>query len=340
MSDKSIIIRVLNEKGEIIHPEKLGITLTGYLPGRPNTAGEFVFNAPDSYPLGILNLAADGYEPFSSEVSLNKNHTIALKKKNVIVDEEIFRGNYLATPGFPFAHMYPGWDKAKQDEFRRIYVDNGNTHLPFAPFGSYGDVTYDYRNNPNKFNDLCAELKNSGILPVIFVLTNNISGPEFTLQTSLEYLDQFVPFAESLVQLTSQFVCGWEASDIYFEGDEQFIFAKKLRQVLGIGPQLYYHDRPNWWGPHYPNRTEWNWWSDTTGILDGILFQVPPNDSIAAIRETLFEIPWGSKPTGVVGRVVDHLGKKFVMFEHSRDLQHYNEVVDLVRDDSRISGWS
>lgn len=263
-------------------------------------------------------------------------------------DPYFWKGNFLCFPNYPNAHMYPGWNTEARKTFRTLYAKAGHTHLPVSIYGSYGGVTYDYTDNLSEFRKILEELKSSSIEPCLFVVTDAVNDKtRITPANAQRFCDATLPRLRDLIKLAC---LGWELNQVDGwgtdrSGHDMIDLSKHIRWNLPTA-EIALHLQPNWWGPHYADGDEWDFWRDA-GEINTLLFQIRPDSSTdingdPSAPDGLYlalRYPHGSGVFGVAGRIVS-LSKKFVMFEHSKDnLTRWEQVRNIVQADSRVRGW-
>jgi hypothetical protein len=251
-------------------------------------------------------------------------------------------GNFLAFPGAelgkgesPFFMQF-AWNQDK----RNIMIPQyglAHTHLPVTQWAKYGGLQYDYRNDPAKY---LAELDwMKQFIPGLchFILTDHLNRAPWNELDARNYMDIHL---SSIANKVDMLCLGWEFSEIPGLDDADLVvrLLSHARSIIGPNKILFYHDQPNWWAPaHSDGRSEWDFWRDANAC-NGLLFQLPYNISIDEMKYTLFEIPWNSQPTGIVGRI-NLLNKRAVVFEHSRLLNQFNNVIGMLKSKTGHYGW-
>jgi hypothetical protein len=256
-------------------------------------------------------------------------------------------GNFLATPnGFELAKggapcfQYPGMNPTQQRLMIQEYTKLGYNWLPLSAWDNWPNrgtapLAYNYMNDPQGFVDqVILPLKAVGINVLFMLLTEPVDGSKIDFNRASNLVDRMMPIISPHVQ---KICLGWEPyQDIIPNGESNLVLLDRMRRHMTAGQELLWHGGNHRWGPD--DIGEWPFWEDPRSA-DGLLYQVPHTDSINAIERDLFELkPMADGTKGIVGRVMK-LKKTFYLFEHSRDLDHYNGVVNIIKDDDRISGW-
>lgn len=278
---------------------------------------------------------------------------------NPIISPFEYYGNFLAFPEFPWAFLYPGWPKDRQKRFRELYTQAGFKDLPIGIWGDYSEAPYmfDYSTNPIRYSDILYELIESGINPTVFVITDAVNTQTgITPSKAQKFVEGFLPY----IKIVKKFALGWELNQVKGwnekEGNLQsgHDMIKLTNWIHNVVPEaeIYTHLQPNWWAPHYEGKKEIDYWKDNPNC-SGLLFQIYPDSSLSLTLpvENEDDDPKsedglylalkykGSRPDapGVAGRITA-LGKKFIMFEHSRNLGRYLKVKEIISKDSRVLG--
>lgn len=265
-----------------------------------------------------------------------------------------WRGNFLANGFEPWAFMYPGWDADRRTRFRRRYRAEGWTHLPIGIWGAYGhEPAFDYRANVDGYRDLLRELLADGLIPCVFVVTDQLPGdPAWSAQQGIDFAARYCLQVADLVpawclgwELNQ--VAGWDESGNPQQGHDMIRLGQTIKSA-GYGAPVYAHFQPNWWGPHYADGDEAQWWRDVGGSIDGLLFQIRPESSRSLSGDSqapdgvylALRYPRGSDGAlGICGRL-QAMGKEFVLFEHARTRERWEQTLAAItRDGDRVQGW-
>jgi hypothetical protein len=257
-------------------------------------------------------------------------------------------GNFLAFPGFEFAFVYPSWSASRREAFRRAYRAAGHNWLPLSPWCDYrGKGTYDFATNPDGFNDVIEELQNDGITVCVMCYTDgfNSSHPR-TLDETKRWASSYIPRLRNMRMACT----GWEFNQINGsewtgDGTKHIEWAKHLKGLLPSGVPLYAHfspERITGW-PNYPDHSgpqdEAGWWKGDNP-LDGLLYQRRPDEPLPDFFDHTLG---GNGDVGDVNRIAGSYwglsGLKFIVFEHSRDIERYKAVVVGVQEHPLVSGW-
>ena len=272
-------------------------------------------------------------------------------------DLHAWRGNFLAFPGFEYAFMYPGWPADKRQRFREAYRAAGYTHLPIGVWGSYGaHPSFDYRGDVEGYRRILTELRTAFIHPCVFVHTDAVGSiAPFPLEALASWARGYLPQIADLVAL---WCTGFEFAQIdqtwdgYWTGDgtEHLRWAHILRTIVGSAATIYCHfppERITGW-PNYPHhdgpQEEEGWWHAAGDVLDGLLYQRWPTEPEPfVLAHTIGGTSQdGSTDMGDAQRIAGGawgIHKRFVFFEHSRDVQRHARLVAAVKDDPRIDGY-
>jgi hypothetical protein len=132
---------------------------------------------------------------------------------------------------------------------------------------------------------------------------------------------------------------GWEINDINgwtANGTQQLEYLRRLRAIVPAPIPLYAHWTPERWSgwPSFdgtePEKGELDWLREAERIgLTGVLYQEPWDKPVAEIEDRAFRYDQKNYiGPGIKGRV-ETAGLQFVLFEHSRDPEHYRAVVAL-----------
>lgn len=268
------------------------------------------------------------------------------------LDINTWRGNFLAFPGYEMAFLYPSWSYAKREAFRKAYSAAGLTHLPIGIWGAYpqGQNVFDFTKNAQGYRDILIELKNDGIEPCVFVITDAVNNDTvITPKDAQKFCDYFLPKIKDLVKLTC---LGWELNQVHgwseqqdrMSGHHMLDLSRFIRWNLPTA-QIWAHFQPNWWAPHYEGKKEIDWWNNAKEIT-GLLFQIRPESSLKLHLDVSNEdddpssedglylalkYRGAAKVDGVKGRM-EMLSKRFVMFESSRTLDRWLQIVNIVKE--------
>lgn len=250
-------------------------------------------------------------------------------------------GNYLAFPGYPFAHMYLGWPEDKQARFREEYRKQHNI-LPLSAWADYDGYRYDYTRDPQGFRSKIIELKDAGIETVFFAVTDAVDYAPVTPENAEQYCDYFIPYIKDICPRVS---LGWELNQVNGWNEKQGNTQSghdmiKLSEYIRRNHQnaeIFLHLQPEWWGPHYEGGDEHSFWRDAVEI-NGLLFQVHWDQPLAkGVHLALYYEGAVPQAPGVAGRLTQLYNKIFVFFEHSRELNRWNQAREIMSQDSRVS---
>jgi len=269
-------------------------------------------------------------------------------------------GNFLANAIEPWGFMALSWwvhDRPRFDRFCRAYVAAGYRHLPVALWGAYaGNWPYDLRGDVSRASAAIIALVAAGVTPLLMVLTDELDGRRRDPVRDRAWVEnEFARIWQALpheARATIPLCCGWEINSIpgYHEGDnprqgdDLIALATAIADVTGAAPWV--HFTPNWWGPHYERGDEDRWWRDVGPSCVGLLGQIRPDAPITLEGDPsapdglylMLRYPRRSDGAeGIAGRL-RVLGKRFVLFEHSRDLERWRRVEAIVRSDGRVDG--
>ena len=293
---------------------------------------------------GLLHSRLDFLE--AKVVDANADLKLILNKLNPSnpppFDDGRWRGNFLALPDYPFAFMYPAWDEQKRLNFCQVYSKAGFNRLPISAWASYAGLSYDYSSKPDEFRKILSGLKSFGIDPVFFVITDAVNdntkiGPD----KAENFCNSFLPKIRDLVKFAClgwelNQVKGWDEHDDPRSGEHMLNLSKYIKWNLPTA-KLYAHFQPNWWAPHYEKGDEWTWWRDALSI-DGLLHQIRPDAPIELTGNLQapdglylalkYPVPGQPHIEGIKGRM-EQLGKKYILFEHSRELRRWEIVRDI-----------
>lgn len=236
--------------------------------------------------------------------------------------------------------MLPGMPQDLQ-----ISVISGypGTHIPFGwktYYPKFPQWTFDFTNNLGAFEeliDLCLVYKK---IPVIFVPID----AEDSLQA---HIHKITPILQRLIDGNRLFCVswGWEINDINdwtADGDSQLEYLQMLKTLIDV--PIYVHFTPERWAgwPSYngqdQDKSELSWLIEAKRIgITGLLYQEPYDKPVDAIEERAFLLDKKNYLNpGIKGRV-ETAGLQFVLFEHSRDPEHYRKVVEICKKHN--SGW-
>lgn len=270
-----------------------------------------------------------------------------------------WRGNFLAFTNYPWAFMYPAWPADARKYFRKFYAEAGFTHIPISIWAAYAGQGYDYYHNLDNFRTILFELRDAGIEPCLFVITDAVSQSTIVKpDTAQAFCDYALPKLKDLVRLAC---LGWELNQVdgwneregnRQSGHDMIKLSSYIRWNLPKA-EIFLHLQPNWWAPHYEGKSEVDFWRDAVEI-NGLLYQIRPDSSLRLKLDVENEDDdpksedglylalkyKGARPDapGIAGRITA-AGKKFVMFEHSRDIERWKQVIEIVSQDKRVSGY-
>lgn len=236
--------------------------------------------------------------------------------------------------------MLPGMPRDLQIDVLAQYP---GTHVPFGwktYYPKFPQWTFDYSNNFAKFEgiiDLCLSFQK---IPVIFI-------PIDAEDSVSSHIRKITPYLRRLIDGNRLFCLswGWEINDINdwtADGDSQLEYLQLLKPLIDV--PLYVHFTPERWSgwPSYngqdQDKSELSWLIEAKRIgITGLLYQEPFDKPVENIEERAFLLDKKNYLNpGIKGRV-ETAGLQFVLFEHSRDLEHYNAVVDICKKHN--TGW-
>jgi hypothetical protein len=244
-----------------------------------------------------------------------------------------WRGDFLdALNGFQHPmFMLPGMPVDLQDAVLARYP---GTHVPFAWktwYPRFPQWTFD---RPHDIEDVIDRCFAHRRIPILFV--------PIEADDSLDaHMARITPVLRRLRDgnRIPALCWGWEINDINrwtANGTQQLEYVRRLRAIVPAPIPLYAHWTPERWSgwPSFdgtePDKGELDWLREAQRIgLTGILYQEFWDRRVDAIEDRAFLYDQKNYiGPGIKGRV-ETAGLQFVLFEHSRDPEHYRAVVAL-----------
>jgi len=196
--------------------------------------------------------------------------------------------------------------------------------VPFSPFARYRQWAYTL--SPLEMFETLAELRQEGLAPLAFLLTDHLDGHAWTLDEAKRHMDDHLPAWKN--HAVSFAMC-WEIDQVRGLEHEntQLALIEHARQHLGPGAIIWDHRQPGWWGPGLVagTRNEWDYWRDPKNTLHGLLGQQRLEQSWSDARDEWLESTWAGTPRGIAGRLTQELGKACALFEFARTTHDWNE---------------
>lgn len=242
--------------------------------------------------------------------------------------------------------MLPGMPVDEQNDVIAYYP---GSHLPFgwkAYYNKFPQWGFDYSGAFDLYEASVDRCFGHQRIPVCAI-------PIEQDDTLRGHLGRIRPFLERLLG-ANRLVCvqwGWEINDITdwtADGDTQLEYLKGLRDIIGPDIPVYAHWTPERWSgwPSFRNTTgdpedeggELDWLRAARAEgLNGVFYQDWPDKLVAAVLErALYLDKKNYQGPGICGRV-QTADLDFVMFEHSRDPDHFNAIVQAVVADGRAT---
>jgi hypothetical protein len=235
--------------------------------------------------------------------------------------------NNFSAPTF----MLPGMPNDMQ---HRILANYPGTHVPFGWktfYPKFPQWTFDRPNDIEEVIELCLHYHK---IPVLFIPIEENDSLD-------KHVERIRPILRRIDDSGLLFALswGWEINDINSwtaNGSEQLRYLQKLREITSV--PLYVHFTPERWSgwPSFDgteqDKSELSWLIEARKIgIEGLLYQEPYDKKIPYIEERAFLLDKKNYMNpGIKGRV-ETAGLQFIMFEHSRDPEHYKAVVDLCK---------
>lgn len=216
-----------------------------------------------------------------------------------------FNGNFAgidpprnpSPPGSPTASIftpgYPAMNAATRAAWRQAYRSRGLTHFPIGPVRN-GVVYHDPSwwgtiagiNIPQDIVPYLLELRNDGLLPIYFLTTDGICGPNDTACYQ-NMIGSVVPVINNYV---GAYVITWEANSGFMSGNTFHALLHYTRNLAGPNKLIYVHFPLNQIyladsSPANPFTNAPNFWShvNSESLVNGILYQSSPWETICQV---------------------------------------------------------
>lgn len=306
----------------------------------PGDGRQEVYEIPPRYTGWFANLEvyADGWVSHIERFQLRAGADILLpdvRLQRAKIGPPIY-GNFLATPRFelglgqmPILFLL-GMPRDQRQRAYDAYRAHGYRTFPCHYRQFYRQWGYDYTNQLGQYEELLEEAISFGLEPLIAVMNWHPGEPMPTRDTAKREIDRTLP---PLLDLSKRFFYAWEQTDHPLGWSEDTLdLSRHIRGILGPERELYTHNAPDYWSPNpfkVDSMDEWHFWSEVSRIereemsgrtlLDGLLLQLHPGDTVEADRHKLFEYENNpARAQGYVGRVIEHFHRKMALFEFAR----------------------
>ena len=112
-------------------------------------------------------------------------------------------------------HLYPAFDTAERERCRTVLRQRSYTHFYIYAYNEhdYGGPSFDFFTDPQRFRHLLAELKSSGLEPVVWLIPDDAAS--ITAMPAREIHAKLAAFVPVVDDLVSSYVLGLELDEYW-----------------------------------------------------------------------------------------------------------------------------